>query len=68
MPLSSRKDDPILAQIAQDVFALFPQCHRCGRTIERFEDADIRVHAQRVVHKRGCPPPAMVEREIAPPE
>ncbi len=55
MPLSSRHDDPILDQIARDTFALFPHCHRCGERIARIEDADIRVHVQRVVHRRACP-------------
>ncbi len=66
MPLSSRHDDPILDQIARDTFAMFPQCHRCGRTIERFEDADVRVHVQRVVHRSGCMRPESVERVLAP--
>ena len=55
MPLSSRHDDPILEQIARDTFALFPKCHRCGERIERFEDADVRIHVQRVVHRGKCP-------------
>jgi hypothetical protein len=55
MPLSSRHDDPILEQIARDTFALFPHCHRCGKKIERFEDADVRIHVQRVVHRAACP-------------
>jgi hypothetical protein len=55
MPISSRYDDPILEQIARDTFALFPHCHRCGKKIERFEDADVRIHVQRVVHRGSCP-------------
>ena len=66
MPLSGRADDPKLEQLARDVFAMFPQCHRCGQTIERFEDADVRVHVQRVVHREPCPPPPSVERVIPP--
>jgi hypothetical protein len=56
MPLSGRPDDPILEQIARDTFALFPHCHRCGQTISRFEDADVRILVQRVVHRGSCPP------------
>lgn len=67
MPLSSRHDNPILDQIARDTFALFPHCHRCGARIERIEDADVRVHVQRVVHRNACPPAATVER-LMPPE
>jgi hypothetical protein len=62
MPLSSRHGDPMLDQIARDTFALFPHCHRCGQRIDRFEDADVRVHVQRVVHRGTCPPAPMIER------
>ncbi len=61
MPLSGRRGDPVLEQIARDTFALFPQCHRCGQRVERFEDADVRVHVQRVVHRGACPPLPTVE-------
>jgi hypothetical protein len=61
MALSGRPDDPILEQIARDTFALFPRCHRCGRVVERFEDADVRILVQRVVHRGICPPPPLVE-------
>ena len=55
MPLSGRHDDPILEQVARDAFALFPHCHLCGGRIDRFEDADVRVHSHRVVHRGACP-------------
>jgi hypothetical protein len=45
---------------------MFPQCHRCGQTIERFEQADVRVHVQRVVHRGHCPSPPTVERVVPP--
>ena len=67
MPMSSRHDNPVLDQIARDTFALFPQCHRCGLRIEQFEDADVRVHVQRVVHRLACPATPMIER-LLPPE
>ncbi|MDB4882302.1 MAG: hypothetical protein JWL95_1068 [Gemmatimonadetes bacterium] len=66
MALSGRPNDPKLDQLARDVFAMFPQCHRCGRTVERFEDADVRVLVQRVVHRGHCPAPALVERVFDP--
>ena len=66
MSLSGRADDPKLEQLARDVFAMFPHCHRCGQTIARFEDADVRVHVQRVVHRDHCPAPPSVERVIPP--
>ena len=62
MPLSSRYDDPILEQLARETFAMFPHCHQCGLRIERFEDADVRVHVHRVVHRNACPPTSVVER------
>jgi hypothetical protein len=64
--LSGRSDDPMLEQLARDVFAIFPQRHRCGQTIARFEDADVRVHVQRVVHRGPCPSPPSVERVLPP--
>jgi hypothetical protein len=61
MPLFSRHGDPLLDQIARDTFALFPNCHRCGQRVERFEDADVRVLVLRVVHRGRCPVPAAVD-------
>jgi hypothetical protein len=62
--LSGRRDDPKLEQLARDVFTMFPNCHRCGQPIARFEDADVRVHTQRVVHRGVCPPPPSVEQVL----
>jgi hypothetical protein len=55
MPLFSRHGDPMLDQIARDTFALFPNCHRCGQRVARFEEADVRVLVQRIVHRGPCP-------------
>jgi hypothetical protein len=55
MPLATRYKDPILDEIARAVFALFPTCVRCGRRVERFEDADLLVHSNRLVHRSNCP-------------
>ena len=66
MVISGRPDDPKLEQLARDVFAMFPQCHRFGQTIGRFENADVRVHVQRVVHRGQCPSPPSVERVLPP--
>ena len=55
MRLFSRRGDPILDVIARETFALFPRCQRCGHPIERFEEADVRVLALRVVHRAPCP-------------
>ncbi len=54
MPISAYHNDPALEALAREVFALFPTCHRCGHVIERFEDADVRVHVQRVIHRAPC--------------
>ena len=66
MVFSGRAKDPKLEQLARDVFVMFPNCHRCGQVIPRFEDADVRVHAQRVVHRGPCPPPPTVEQVLPP--
>lgn len=50
-PLSARAGDPILETIARAVYTLFPRCVECGQRIERFEDADVRILANRVVHR-----------------
>ncbi len=55
MRLFSRRGDPILDLIARETFVLFPRCQRCGQTVARFEDADVRVLAVRVVHRGICP-------------
>jgi hypothetical protein len=66
MALSGRANDPKLEQLARDVFAMFPQCHRCGQTVARFEDADVRVLVQRVVHRGRCPAPPSIEHLLRP--
>lgn len=68
MALSGRSNDPKLDELARDVFTMFPQCHRCGQTIASFEEADVRVHVQRVVHRAACPEPPLVERVVPPGE
>jgi hypothetical protein len=64
--LSGRANDPKLDQLARDVFAMFPNCHRCGQRIASFEEADVRVHAQRVVHRGPCPRLPIVEHVLPP--
>ena len=56
MQLLARHDDPVLETIARSVYALFPRCVRCGEGIARFEDADVRILANRVVHRSPCHP------------
>ena len=65
MPLSGRSNDPRLDEVARSTFALFPHCHRCGEPVESFEDADVRVHVQRIVHRGECPPVRMTERLVS---
>jgi hypothetical protein len=52
--IRSRPADPAVEQLARQIFAMFPKCMKCGRVIETFEDADIRVLSHRVVHKGMC--------------
>jgi hypothetical protein len=49
-----RYNDPILETIARSIHAFFPRCRECGEPIELFEDAEVRIHTHRVVHRRGC--------------
>ena len=50
-----RYDDPILDTIARSIYTFFPRCLKCGQTIESFEDADVRILTNRIVHRRPCP-------------
>jgi hypothetical protein len=49
-----RYDDPILETIARSIHTFFPRCMRCGESIDSFEDADIRILTNRVVHRAEC--------------
>ncbi|HEY0995507.1 MAG TPA: hypothetical protein VGD77_05920 [Gemmatimonadaceae bacterium] len=51
----ANRRDPLLEQIALTVYELFPDCVRCGRRIERLEEADVRVFRNRLVHRGACP-------------
>lgn len=55
MPISARHPDPALDTLAREIFANFPLCVRCRRPVERFEEAEIAILANRVRH-RACPP------------
>ena len=50
-----RYDDPILDTIARSIHTFFPRCLRCGEPIEAFEDADVRILTNRIVHRKTCP-------------
>jgi hypothetical protein len=47
-------DRRALDRLAREVFDLFPTCVRCGRRIERYEDADVRIFTFRVQHRQAC--------------
>jgi hypothetical protein len=49
-----RYDDPILETIARSIHTFFPRCIRCGEPIESFDDADVRILTNRVVHRTRC--------------
>jgi len=53
--LATRYDDPILETIARSIHTFFPRCLKCGQTIETFEETDVRILTNRVVHRRECP-------------
>lgn len=50
-----RYKDPLLETIARSIYTFFPRCRECGATIEQFEDAEVRILTQRVVHRGACP-------------
>jgi hypothetical protein len=54
MDIAARRDDPAVEEMARSIFTLFPRCMRCGETIARYEDADVRVLSHRVVHREPC--------------
>ena len=64
MPLSAHHDDPALETLARELYALFPSCIRCSRPIERFEDAAVLVHLNRLAHQ-GCATPAASVKDAA---
>jgi len=54
MDIAARYDDPELEELARSIFTMFPRCMKCGQPIDKFEDADVRVLTNRVVHRRDC--------------
>jgi hypothetical protein len=54
MDIAARYDDPALEEMARSIFALFPRCMRCGVEIARYDEADVRILTNRVVHRGRC--------------
>lgn len=54
MDIAARHDDPAIDEMARSIYTMFPKCMRCGETIARYEDADVRILTHRVVHKGKC--------------
>lgn len=54
MDLASRPNDPAVEELARAIYAMFPRCMRCGQPIATYDDADIRILTQRVVHREPC--------------
>lgn len=55
MSISAHHNDPVLETLARGVYALFPRCVRCGWLVDRYEDADVQILKNRVVHRERCP-------------
>jgi hypothetical protein len=53
MALSAHYRDPVLDTIARSIHTLFPRCVACGERVERYEDAEVRILTNRVIH-RSC--------------
>jgi hypothetical protein len=54
MDIAARHDDPNVDELARSIYALFPRCMRCGEPIDRYEEADIRILSNRIVHRGRC--------------
>jgi hypothetical protein len=54
MDISARHTDPAVEELARSIYAMFPRCMRCGEAIARYEDADVRILSNRVVHRGKC--------------
>ena len=54
MDIAARHDDPAVEELARSIYTMFPRCMKCGQVIARYEDADVRILTQRVVHRSGC--------------
>ena len=54
MDIAARAGDPAVEEMARSIYAMFPRCMRCGEPIARYEDADVRILSNRVVHRGRC--------------
>jgi hypothetical protein len=54
MDIRTRANDPALEEMARSIHALYPRCMRCGQPIPDYQDADVRILTNRVVHRIGC--------------
>ena len=55
MDIAARYDDPAVEELARSIYTMFPRCMKCGEPIAAFDDADVRVLTNRVVHRGQCP-------------
>jgi hypothetical protein len=56
MDIRARYADPAVEELARSIYTMFPRCMKCGELIPTFEEADVRVLTNRVVHRRPCQP------------
>lgn len=52
--IRARPTDPAVDELARSIYAMFPKCMRCGRAIDSYEEADVRILSHRVVHRGQC--------------
>jgi hypothetical protein len=52
--IRSRPADPAVEELARSIYAMFPNCMRCGHPIDAYEEADVRILTHRVVHRGQC--------------
>jgi hypothetical protein len=52
--IRSRPTDPAIEDLARSIYTMFPKCMRCGKPIDAYENADVRILSHRVVHRGQC--------------
>jgi hypothetical protein len=54
MDIAARHGDRLSRKSPARSSRYFPRCMRCGLKIARYEDADVRILTNRVVHRGKC--------------
>jgi hypothetical protein len=52
--IRARPSDPAVEELARSIYVMFPKCMRCGLPIASYDEADVRILSNRVVHRGEC--------------